>query len=162
MPSLTYCHDAHFDESNRSRIAIVIAALIANLHLHAPLKELWKWVNIWPRSMKLGGLLFWITDCSDAGSLTLHRCRMYTWSDAVNSEVVGRCLAIFTSDTFVLERYFIFLRCVRVCACEWVFQRVPLTVQLWLYNAMADDVENYYYLVLYILLSSSSAVMGWR
>ena len=27
MPSLTYCHDAHFDESNRSRITIVIAAL---------------------------------------------------------------------------------------------------------------------------------------
>jgi len=24
--TLTYCHDAHFDESNRSRIAIVIAA----------------------------------------------------------------------------------------------------------------------------------------
>jgi len=28
MPLLTYCHDAHFDESNRSRVAIVIAALL--------------------------------------------------------------------------------------------------------------------------------------
>ena len=26
MHLLTYCHDAHFDESNQSRIAVVIAA----------------------------------------------------------------------------------------------------------------------------------------
>ena len=28
MPSLTHCHDAHFDESNRSRIVILIAIVV--------------------------------------------------------------------------------------------------------------------------------------